>query len=85
MGQIMEGLDNIISHQREFTLLCVGRKRAGASFFKKNIFYLVLAVLNLCCCASLSPVVVHEFLIAQALVVASRALEYIRSSCGAQA
>lgn len=82
----MEGMDNIISYQREFTLLCVGRKGAGTSFFfKKKLFYLVWAALNLCCCASLSPVVVHELLVAQALGVASRALECIHSNCGAQA
>ena len=81
----MEGMDSIISHQREFTLLGVGRQGAGTSLFKKTIFYLVLAALNLCCCASLSPDVAPELLIAQALGVASRALECVHSGCGAQA
>ena len=76
----MEGMDNIISHQREFTLLCVGRKGAGtSSFFFFLIFYLVLAALRLCCSASLSLVAVPELLTAQVLVLASRALEYIHS------
>lgn len=74
----MEGLDNIISHQREFTLLCVGRKTLVHHSLKKYILF-GFGRIESCCCASLSPVVVHELLIAQALVVASRVRIYTQS------